>query len=78
MSLPPAPIPERSNQDGELSPSEEFDDVTQFGEPQRVTDPTGNPRVDEDGTPILGRAALDEEGNPVIGPNGKPIIIIPD
>ena len=75
---PPTPIPEPQNQDGELSPSEEFDEDTQFGEPQRVMDSTGNPRVNEDGTPVLGQAALDEEGNPVIGPNGKPIIVIPD
>ncbi len=41
-------------------------------------DPTGNPLVNEDGAPVLGRAVLDEEGNSVIGPNGKPIIVIPD
>jgi len=65
-------------QGGEPSPSETFRDDTRFGEPQPVMGPTGNPRVDEDGAPILGRVALDEEGNPVIGPNGKPIIVIPD
>ena len=75
---PPAPIPEPRNQGGELPPSDAFDDDTQFGEPQPVMDPTGNPVVNEDGAPVLGRAVLDEEGNSVIGPNGKPIIVIPD
>jgi hypothetical protein len=41
-------------------------------------DPTGNPVVDEDGAPVLGQAVLDEEGESVIGPNGEPIIVIPD
>ena len=77
-TLPPAPIPVPRNQAGELSPSEEFDDDTQFGEPQSVMDPTGSPLVNEDGTPVIGRIVLDEEGKPVIGPNGKPIIVIPD
>ena len=77
-SPPSAPIPEPENQDGELSPSEAFDDDTQFGEPQPVMDPTGSPLVDEGGAPVLGQAVLDEEGESVIGPNGKPIIVIPD
>ena len=75
---PQVPVPESKNLDGGSSPSEEFDDGTQFGEPRPVIDPTGNPRVYEDGTLVLGQAALDEEGEPVIGPNGKPIIVIPD
>jgi hypothetical protein len=74
----PSPMPGPENRDGELSPSEAFRDDTQFGEPQPVMGPTGNPRVSEDGAQILGRVVLDEEGNPVIGPNGKPIIVIPD
>ncbi|MBL7124848.1 MAG: hypothetical protein ISS51_01970 [Dehalococcoidales bacterium] len=65
-------------QGGEPSPSETFRDDTRFGEPQPVMGPTGNPLVDEDGAPVLGRVALDEEGNPVIGPNGNWIIVIPD
>lgn len=77
-SPPPAPTSEPENQDGELSPSETFRGDTQFGEPQPVMDPTGNPVIGEDGAPVLGRAVLDEEGNSVIGPNGKPIIVIPD
>ncbi len=76
---PPVPIPpEPENQEGEPSPAQASDDGGQFGEPQPVMGPTGNPRVDEDGAPILGRVVLDEEGNPVIGPNGKPIIVTPD
>ncbi len=75
---PPGGIPRSEMQDDELSPSETFRDDTQFGEPQPVMNPTGNPLVDEDGAPILGRAVLDGEGNSVIGPNGKPIIVIPD
>jgi len=77
-SPPSGGRPFSETQGGELSPSETFRDDTQFGEPQPVIDPTGNPLVDEDGAPILGRVALDEEGNPVIGPNGKPITVIPD
>lgn len=77
-SPPSGGRPFSETQGGELSPSETFRDDTQFGEPQPVIDPTGNPLVDEDGAPILGRVALDEEGNPVIGPNGRPITVIPD
>jgi hypothetical protein len=75
---PRVPVPESNNQDGGSSPSEKFDDDARFGEPQPVMDPAGNPRVYEDGSPVLGQAALDEEGKPVMGPNGKPIIVIPD
>ncbi len=77
-TLPVEPVPESTNQDGGPSPSEAFDDDTQFGEPQPVMDPTGNPLTDEGGAPVLGQTVLDEEGEPVIGPNGKPIIVIPD
>ena len=77
---PQVPVPEPRDGYYNLAPGERLlnDSERQFGEPQPVIDPTGNPRVTEDGTPVLGQAVLDEEGEPVIGPNGKPIIVIPD
>jgi len=77
---PQIPVPEPGDGYYDPAPGESLlnDGERQFGEPQPVMDSTGNPRVYEDGTPVLGQVALDEEGNPVIGPNGKPIIVIPD
>ncbi len=76
--LPPGPVPGPRNQDGDNSPSEAFDDDTQFDKPQIVIDSTGNPRVNEAGDPVLGQYVIDKENNHIIGPNGKPIIVIQD